>query len=91
MIITEDQRTIVHFGNKEKANILVSGRYRKLVLQELATNLKIGDSATSEDAHELPKVEVNFSTIESVDVLIAALNHIKNNFTPPDQMYALAC
>lgn len=92
MIHTENITTKVEFGNEVKANILVNGKFRKLILQELITQKKIGDEAKPEDAKDLPKIEIEFNSTLSIDVMIEALTHIKNNFyPPPEDNYALAC
>ena len=92
MIKTEGLNTIVKFGNKQKASISVSAYKGILLLQELAKDKKIGDRLNDEDIKELPKVEIEFFTIESVDIMIKALEVIKRNYRPidPNQL-AYAC
>ncbi len=91
MITTEDLITKVKFGNAKKANIAVGAKHGTLTLQQLSNEKQIGDNFTSDDIHDLPKVEIEFFNTESIDVLIKALEVIKSNFIPPDNLLALAC
>lgn len=93
MITTENSITKVLFGNESKANIAVSSKHGTLTLQMLTTEKQIGDNLEDGDIQELPKVEIDFFSPKSIDVVIRALEAIKKNYTPPpsiDQI-ALAC
>jgi hypothetical protein len=89
MITTEGLTTTVKFGSKQKASISVNMKKGTLTLQELAKDKKIGDPLVAGDFHELPKVEMEFFTLESVNVVIKALEMMKKNFVKPSptQMY----
>lgn len=94
MIQTQDLVTNVLFGNAEKATIAVTAKKGTLTLQMLANEKQIGDKLKDSDIQSLPKVEMEFFNIKSIDALIGALECIKKNYTPPpswsDQL-ALAC
>lgn len=93
MINIENLTTKVEFGTEQKATIAVGANKGTLTLQMLASEKQIGDNLEEADKQELPKVEIEFFTPKSIDVLIGALQAIKKNYTPPpslDQL-ALAC
>lgn len=95
MIITKDLITEVFFGAGNKASISVSSKYDVLTLQMLSTDKNIGDRLEESDIKELPKIDMNFFSPNSIDVIIAHLEFIKRNITPPppescDQL-CLAC
>jgi len=92
MITINDLTARVEFGKGTKATTAVNASNFLLVLQQLSTEKSIGDELTEGDYDELPKVEIQFFSEKSVDVLIKALQVIKKNFNPPPEMnYALAC
>lgn len=92
MIQTNDLTTSVQFGTDKCGTIAVNAKYRRLILQELAREKQIGDKIEDGDARELPKIEMNFSSTKSIDVLIEALEKIKDNFEPnPYDVLASAC
>jgi hypothetical protein len=84
---------MVKFGNGEKASIAVTAQFGVLTLQMLATEKNIGEAIEPADGRELPKVEIEFFTPKSIDVLIGALEVIKKNYIPPGERNepALAC
>lgn len=87
--------TEVVFGNHENACIAVEGSAPfngELILRELKKGLKknVGAQLTPEEIEELPKIVMDFSRIESVDVLIKALEYIKKGMEMHRQ-FALAC
>lgn len=93
MITIENSITKVLFGQNDKASIAVCAKAGVLTLQMLATDKQIGDKLDDNDIKELPKVEIEFFTPKSIDVMIGALEAIKRNYIPPpspDQL-ALAC
>ncbi len=83
MIQTDGLVTKVEFGKDEKASIAVSAKKGTLTLQMLANEKNIGDKIESIDTHDLPKIDIEFFNIQSVDVFIAALQCIKSNYVPP--------
>jgi hypothetical protein len=100
MITTENSTTKVLFGNAEKANIAVRANRGTLTLQMLAVEKQIGDeletlkdgeSLKEGDTQDLPKVEIEFQNVKSVEVLIAALQVIIKNYNPPVDFLAEAC
>ncbi len=93
MIKTEGLNTTVKFGTHDKASISVSATKGTLLLQELAKDKKIGDKLEPDDIKELPKVEIEFFTLESVEIKIKALEVIKRNYRPPidPNQLAYAC
>ena len=93
MITTTDMITKVKFGNGKKGNIAVGANRGILTLQQLATELQIGDGFTQDDIDKLPKIEMEFFDVRSIDVMIKALEVIKSNAIPPpsDDQLCLAC
>jgi hypothetical protein len=90
MITTKDKTTTVVFGTHKKASISVGPQGMNLVLQQIVSDKKIGDSLLDEDIKELPKVVLELQTIESIDVLIRALEKVKENHYKI-YGFALAC
>lgn len=90
MIASENNTTTVTFGAYKKATIGVSVNGLSLYLQELASDKNIGDSICIEDIKDLPRVELEFNQMESIDVIIKALEVVRNNWIAHYQ-YALAC
>ena len=66
MIVSENNTTTVKFGGYKKATIGVSVNNLSLNLQELASDKNIGDSICVEDVKDLPRVELEFSQMESI-------------------------
>lgn len=91
MIETKELITKVEFGNDKQATIGVSAKYGTLTLQMLCKEKEIGDSFSDDDIKELPKIQMEFNSIKSVNVLIEALECIKRNYTPPSNTLPLAC
>lgn len=90
MIKTDGLTTKVQFGDWDKANIAVIARKGTLTLQELAKGKQIGEKLEEGDTKELPKIDMEFTRLESIDVMIKALEAIKKNWIEQYQ-YALAC
>jgi hypothetical protein len=90
MIASENNTTTVTFGAYKKATIGVSVNGLSLYLQELASDKNIGDSICIEDIKDLPRVELEFNQMESIDVIIKALEVVRNNWIFKYQL-ALAC
>ena len=91
MITTEGLNTKVKFGDWDsKASIAVLAKKGTLTLQELAKDKQIGDPLEDGDTKELPKIEMEFTRLESVDIMIKALETIKKNWIEQYQ-YSLAC
>jgi len=91
MISTENNITTVQFAsidNKGKIGVQVNGL--EIQLQELVSEIPVGERFEKEDVNDLPKVLLEFSNIKSVDVMIKALQDIKKNWTNYYQ-FALAC
>ncbi len=95
MITTNGLITEVKFGDAKKANIIVSANRGKLTLRQAVTEKQIGDHVEDSDKLDLPKIEMEFFNVESIDILIGALECIKKNATPPPNYgwlkYYLAC
>lgn len=93
MITTNNTGAKVIFGTDKKATIAVSADANKLILQMLKQEKQIGESLTEKDKQEHPKIEIDFFTPKSIEVLIEALECIKRNIQPPpiDYSLALAC
>jgi hypothetical protein len=91
-MITIDALTAkVKFGDSgNKAKIAVLANKGTLTLQELAKEKQIGEKLEEGDAKELPKIELEFTRLESIDVLIDALKVIKSNWMDANS-YTLAC
>lgn len=97
MINTIDQTTTVEFGKQKGAiAVTVAPHETTLELQQLAKTLNIGEGVNPDDKKELPKVLMEFFTEESVDVVMGALQKIKNtireqNSQNSQNSLALAC
>jgi len=90
-MISIKQNTVhVKFGESNKATIAIFGSHGTITLQELVKEKSIGEQIENEDANELPKVELEFSQLESIDALINGLKTIRKNWVDPDS-YAAAC
>jgi hypothetical protein len=93
MITINNQNVEVEFA-KDKNNgvIAVRGGGTTLSLQQLKVEgLKLGESWKDGDEIPLPKVNMEFYNVESVDVMIKMLEIIKKNLRNPYGDYALAC
>jgi hypothetical protein len=88
MINTEGQVTKVRFGN---GKVAVSASDTKLILQELKAPKKIGEKIENDDdINKLPSIEMDFSSYESIDVLIRQLQRVRDNWMKT-YGFALAC
>ena len=89
MIATENLVTTVKFGNEQKGNIAVGVKCTILTLQQLVKEMPIGEQWSEEDIDKLPKIEMEFFNENSVDVVIKALELIKNNILVDQANYIL--
>lgn len=91
MITSENNTTTVQFAAMDNVGkIGVGVRGTTIQLQELLSEINVGESLTSDDIKDLPKVLLEFSNVNSIDVLIKALNAVKENWTKKYAI-ALAC
>lgn len=80
MITTNKETTTVKFGQNGIASISVNVNSLLLTLQQLKVEKRIGEKGGSdEDVHPLPKIEFDFTEVESIDVMIGALEVLKKN------------
>lgn len=94
MIQTNDLNTTVFFARENgKGVISVAAFDNKLVLQQLKSPKKVSDELKGIDIQDLPRVVCDFNTIESVDVMMAILQRVKENIIARnlEHHYALAC
>lgn len=94
MITTKNLLTEVEFSKtKENGIIAVGVDYHSVTLQQLTAPRTVGLSLVDDkdNIEELPAVHLNFYNKESIDVVIAALERIKENMDNPYYTYALAC
>jgi len=90
MITTENLTTKVLFGINGQANIAVGAKNGTLTLQMLNCQKKIAENIDDSDIKKLPKIEMEFFDVKSIDVMIKALETIKRNYTGVSQL-SLAC
>lgn len=80
MITTVKKTTKVKFGQNGIASISVEVNHLTLTLKQLKVEKRIGEKGGSaDDSHPLPKIEFDFPEIESIDVLIEALQNLRKN------------
>lgn len=93
MINQKQQITEVLFATEKKGCIAVGVQLNQLVIEQIAEGIEkeIGGSLEKLDCQELPKVILDFTLEESVDVMIKALERIKENIRGPYYGLALAC
>lgn len=93
MIQTTEQTTTIKFATGSKGTILTSSKRNILTLQALKTeNVAVGVVCDNSDAHDLPKVLLEFNNTNSIDVLITQLQAIKKNIENTQWMnFASAC
>lgn len=95
MITTKGKVTFVEFARaNKKGTIFVNAKKNYILLREMCNSMPVGTIPNEGDYNELPTVKLDFKTIESIDVMIRALECIKQNLTPPpidNDCYALAC
>jgi len=93
MIQTKEQTTTVKFADSIKARILIGTKRNILTLQEIKGEFEVGESGEHLDAHELPKIIMEFNNTKSIDALIFQLKRIKNNIEDMQLMngFASAC
>lgn len=87
----EKQITSVTFGKEGKGTIAVCSAGHFLVLQELARPMDISTETKEEDRKPLPKVELEFFDLASIDVMIEVLKKVKSNIEYPNGTLCLAC
>lgn len=88
MIKTENLKTKVNFGT---GDVSVCSDNTRLILRDLKAPKKIGETITnSDDMNELPSIVMEFSSHESIDVVIRQLQLVRKQWM---QLYgfALAC
>jgi hypothetical protein len=95
MIIQKGLVTDVEFSKTKENGIVSVGVDPKtsLLLQPLTGFRTVGMSLENDlnMIEDLPAVRLNFYNKESVDVVIAALEHIKKNIENPYNQYTSAC
>ena len=92
MITIDNSNVNIEFGENGLAKVSLTNAKNTLIIQALnKNNLPIGSSAKPEDIKPLPKIEMEFSDVESIDVLIAKLEAIKFYMQYSFDVYAMAC
>ena len=90
MISSNRKTTTVAFAKERgKGVISVQAFHNQLILQELNSDKQVSDRLDDADIKDRPKVVCDFQTTESIDVVIAILERIKNNMNVGN--FALAC
>ena len=96
MITTKDFITTVNFGDK-KAKIAVispAGSY-KLIFQNIKDDRTIEIGSKLEEEHsipnDLPKIEMDFPDSRSIDIVIGALELIKERHKHAKYHFSQAC
>ena len=94
MITTKKLLTTVEFAKTKENGILAIGKKsNSLTIQQLIAPRTVGVSLVDDqdNIQDLPRIEMNFYTIESVDVVILALQEIKESIKYPYGTIPLAC
>ena len=91
MIKIEENITSIEFSKDGKGTIGVIAHKNDLILQGLIGDVEVGGQLKQEDIQELPKAVLSFHSEESINVVIKALEAIKENIKLKNYSYALAC
>ena len=87
-----ENKVNIKFGENGMCGVILSNHQNSLLIQDTPrTDVRIGDSVKAEDIKPLPKIDMEFSDIESIDVLIKQLERIKTHIQYPHGTLALAC
>jgi len=87
MITTKESTTNIQFGTNGKGSVSLAARRGTLTIQQLLTELNIGDRPDLDrDVQELPKVVLNFNEVASVEAMIRTLEKVKQFMQEPDPM-----
>lgn len=92
MIESKDNKTTVSFGDYKRATIVISKIpfSSTVTLQEISNEeVKIGQEVSSEDIKPLPKIDLVFTRVESIDALIKVLEAARNTLV--NGSLAMAC
>ena len=77
----------VNFAENKNTGVICTGvNCNQLILQQLSKPVEVGTVPNDVDIIELPKIVMQFNCVESVDVMIKALEQIRMILTIP-----LAC
>lgn len=87
-----ENKVIIEFGKNSIGSVVLTNINNILLIQEpIKTNLHIGEEIKIEDVKPLPNVQMEFSEIESIDVLIKTLEQIKQHLKYPYRTLLSAC
>ena len=78
MIEIKENIVAVNFAEHKEAGVVSVGtNFNRVILQQLAKEMRVGISLNDADIIELPKIVMQFNCVESVDVMIKALERIR--------------
>ena len=78
MIEIKENVVAVNFAeHKESGVVGVGTNFNRITLQQLAKEMPVGISLNDADILELPEIVMQFNCVESVDVMIKALERIR--------------
>jgi hypothetical protein len=91
MIQINEQTVTVESGKNGKGAIALKASGNILSLRDLKNEKAIGEALEDSDAADISSISIEFHSVESVDMFLAALQVIKRNLLKTGGMYPFAC
>ena len=92
MIEIKKENVNLIFGDKAASiSVTTNTSENELILRNLISECKIGANLTNKDGELIPSVILQFSKIESIDVVIRCLELIRHRMRYPYGSLPLAC